>query len=161
MVVGDKKMSELEKIFLTSSLTITGGLIMFCATTLLQKLLLDPVLGLKKALAEVSYVMQYHAWVFHADDSSAPKERFEKVFEELRSYTARMRVEANSIIFYDLFAKFGFIPKYPDLIEAAGRLIRISNSLGGQKWEQMSSDTKAVQSLLRIDIGKPRFKREH
>lgn len=72
-----------------------------------------------------------------------------------------MRVEANSVVGYRFFAKLGFIPKYEDLIKAAGCLIRMSNNLGLGKYEEVSSDTKEVQNLLNIDIGKPSFKRKH
>jgi hypothetical protein len=30
--------------------------------------------------------------------------------------------------------------------------------LGREKWDQMDEDLKAVQSLLKIDIGRPKYK---
>jgi hypothetical protein len=152
--------NEATKILLTACATITGGAILFCITTLVQRLIFEPVLAFRKTLGDVSYCLQYHAWVFHTSDPRVPPERLEKVFEELRAQTARLRADANAIPAYDTFARIGWIPRYPDLIEASGRLIRISNSLGRETWDQMNDDLKTVENLLRIDIGRPKYKRE-
>ena len=132
---------------------------LFCVTTLLQKLFFEPVLALRKTLGEISYCLQYNAWVFYMGPPNVPKERYEKVFEELRSVTARLRADANAIFAYDFFAEAGLIPPHKDLVEASGNLIRISNQLGFNDSVQMRDDLKAVQTLLKIDIGRPHFKR--
>ena len=131
---------------------------MFCVTTLLSRFVFEPVLTLRKTLGDVSYCLQYNAWVFYMGHTMVPKERYEKVFEDLRSYTARLRADANAVFVYDLFAEMRWIPPYKNLIEASGYLTRISNSLGTQETVQMRDDLKAVETLLEIDIGRPRFK---
>lgn len=153
-------MSDLEKILWTSGVTLAGGMILFCLTTLLHKLVFEPVLTLRKTLGDVSYCLQYNAWVFYMGHTTVPKERYEKVFEDLRSYTARLRADANAIVAYGFFAEMGWIPTHKDLIEASGRLIRVSNNLGSQETTQTHDDLKTVESLLKIDIGRPSFKRE-
>ena len=147
-------MNETTKILLTAFTTIGGGIFLFSA----QKLIFEPILIFRKTLGDVSYCLQYHAWVFHMGTTDVPKERYEKVFDELRSQTARMRADANRILAYKFFASLGWLPKYADLIEAAGRLIRISNNLGREQWDQTSDDLNTVEKLLRIDIGKPTYK---
>jgi len=151
---------EATNIVLTACATIAGGTILFCITTLAQRLLFEPVLAFRKTLGDVSYCLQYHAWVFHTSDPRVPPGRVEKVFEELRAQTARLRADANAIVAYDTFASIRWIPRYADLIEACGRLIRISNNLGTEEWRQIDEDLKTVEKLLRIDIGRPRYKRE-
>jgi hypothetical protein len=150
-------LNDATKIFLTACATIGGGAILFCATTLVNKLVFEPVIAVRKALGDISYCLQYNAWVLHTTD--VPKERFEKVFDDLRSFTARLRADANAIMGYSFFSTVRWIPKYDDLIEGCGRLIRISNLLGREKWDQMDEDLKTVESLLGIDIGRPKYEK--
>ena len=149
--------SESIKILLTAGATIGGGTILFCATTLINKLVFEPVSAVRRALGDISYCLQYNAWVLHTTD--VPKERLEKVFDDLRSFTARLRADANAVIGYSFFSSIRWVPKYSDLIEGCGRLIRISNLLGREKWDQMDEDLKTVESLLGVDIGRPKFSR--
>jgi hypothetical protein len=136
-------------------------MILFCVTTLLQRLVFEPVINLRKTLGEVSYCLQYNAWVFHMGPSNVQKERYEKVFEELRSVTARLRADANAVVVYNLFGEMGWIPPHKNIVEATGNLIRISNNLGGQnQYVEMRDDLRTVQKLLKIDIGRPDFKKE-
>lgn len=58
-------MSELEKIFLTSALTIAGGVIVFVMGQLLSKFLIEPVHELRKAIGQVRFDLAYHAAVIH------------------------------------------------------------------------------------------------
>jgi hypothetical protein len=93
--------------------------------------------------------------------SNVQKERYEKVFEELRSVTARLRADANAVVVYNLFGEMGWIPPHKNIVEATGNLIRISNNLGGQnQYVEMRDDLRTVQKLLKIDIGRPDFKKE-
>src|ERR1039457_2716763 len=119
-------------------------MVLFCVTTLLARFIFEPILTLRKTLGDVSYCLQYHAWVFYMGDTTVPKERYEKVFEELRSYTARLRADANSIFLYDLFADIRWIPAHKDLVEASGRLIRISNRLGTEHHVEIHDDLKDI-----------------
>lgn len=146
-------LSDATKIILTACTTIGVGTILFCAT----KLMFEPVLAMRKTLGDISYCLQYHAWVFHKGD--VPQERYEKVFDDLRSSTARLRADANAVIVYRCFSAIRWIPKYSDLIEACGRLIRLSNTLGRKEWDQINEDLKTVETLLRIDIGRPNYKK--
>lgn len=149
---------DLFKIVLTASLTLLGGIALFCLTNILTKLFFDPVLALRKTLGDVSFCVQYHGWVFLASSDLIEKERLNKVFDELRTLTARMRAEADSIFCYHVFVRLRVLPPHRDLIEAAGYLIRISNCMGGPKNDLVFQDMHKVQELLKIDIGRPKYK---
>jgi hypothetical protein len=149
-------MTDSTGILLTACATVGVGTVVYWMT----RFVFDPVAAMRKSLGDISYCLQYHAWVFHMGRESIPPERLEKVFDELRSGTARLRADANQVFAYDFFAEFGVVPKHDDLIDASGRLIRISNSLGRDRWDQMTEDLDAVESLLRIDTGRPNYKRD-
>jgi hypothetical protein len=148
----------LEKILWAALATLAGGVVLFSVTTLL-KIIFEPLLTLRKTLGEVSYYVQYHAWVFYGGRETVPKERFEKTFDDVRSVTARLRANAYAVKGYNFFSELGCIPPYQNIVKASGHLIRISNELGRQD-PLMSEDLKAVASLLQIDIGRPNFKPE-
>ena len=151
-------MIEITKIVLTAALTLLGGVFLYCLTTILTKLLFDPVMALRKTLGDISFCVQYHGWVLVGSGGPIDKERFDKVFEELRTLTARMRAEANGIFCYHVFARLKVLPPYQDLIDAAGYLIKVSNCLGGPKSDLIFEDMHRVQDLLKIDIGRPKYK---
>ena len=152
-------MNETAKIILTSCGTAMIGVVIFCATSLLNKLVIEPLSALRKTLGDVSFCLQYHSWVFHQGKESVKPERYQQVFDDLRSYTARLRADANSVVGYSLFAWLGIIPRHADLIEAAGNLIGLSNTLGMDRWDDTHERFNKAGELLRIDVGRPRFKR--
>jgi hypothetical protein len=151
---------ELAKILLTAAFTIGGGIVLFCFTTVANKLFFEPVLALRKTLGDISFSLQYHAWAIHAGKGSVKAERLETIFEELRTLVARMRAEANSIIVYRWAERWGLIPPHQNIIDAAGHVIRLSNTLGSERWDTLDEDWKAVSQLLRIDVGRPKYKKD-
>lgn len=54
-------MSELTKILLTSSATALGAVLVFVASQVLGKLVIEPVQDLKKLLGEIQYALIFHA----------------------------------------------------------------------------------------------------
>jgi hypothetical protein len=151
---------ELAKVILTAVFTISGGVILFCFTTVANKLFFEPVLALRKTLGDISFSLQYHAWAIHAGEGVVKPERLEAIFEELRTLVARMRAEANSIIGYRQAERLRLIPPHQNIIDAAGHVIRLSNTLGSERWDTLAEDWKAVSQLLKIDVGRPKYKKE-
>src|SRR5688572_6794722 len=97
-------MSDLSKIALTASSTVFGGLLLFCITTIFNKLWIEPSLALRRTVGDVSYCIQYHAWAMFGKPPHVAKERLDAIFDELRKLTAKMRAEANGIPCYRLMA---------------------------------------------------------
>lgn len=146
---------------LTAVFTISGGIVLYCFTTVANKLFFEPVLALRNTLGDISFSLQYHAWAIHAGKGGAEPERLKTIFEELRTLVARMRAEANAIIGYRYAERLGLIPPHQNVIDAAGHIIRLSNILGSEKWDTLTEDWKAIPRLLRIDVGRPKYKKEH
>jgi hypothetical protein len=150
---------EIAKLILTAAFTICGGIILFCFTTVTNKLFFEPVLALRKTLGDISFSLQYHAWAIHAGKGVVKPERLETIFEELRTLVARMRADANSIIGYRRAERWGLIPPHQNIIDAAGHIIRLSNTLGSERWDTLEEDWKGVSRLLQIDVGRPKYKK--
>jgi hypothetical protein len=53
-------MTELEKIFLTSAVTIVGGLLVYISSQIFSKFLIEPIHELKKAIGDVNSISDYH-----------------------------------------------------------------------------------------------------
>lgn len=152
--------TELLKIVLTASLTLLGGVLIFCITTVLNKLFIEPVLSLRKILSDISFCIQCNAATIISTPANAQNDGLAKIYDEIRSLTARMRADANSIPCYFFFARAGIVPKYRNLIKASGHLTSISNLLGSGDYKSLWQDLHAVQDLLGVDIGRPEYKKD-
>lgn len=54
-------MDDFTKILLTSSLTAIGAVVVFVASQILGKLVIEPIQDLKKTLGEIRYSLVFHA----------------------------------------------------------------------------------------------------
>ena len=92
-------MDDLTKILLTSSLTAIGAVVVFVASQILAKLIIEPIHDLKKALGEIRYAL-----VFHAQAIMTPvgdREREDKASEALRKLACDLRSKVEAVPFYD------------------------------------------------------------
>jgi len=83
--------TELLKIVLTASLTLLGGVLIFCITTVLNKLFIEPVLSLRKILSDISFCIQCHAATIINTPATTQSDALAKIYDEIRSLTARIR----------------------------------------------------------------------
>ena len=100
-------------------------------------------------------MLQYQGWVIHMGKDNATPERMDEVFEGLRKLSAQLRSQAQLIPKYDLWVKLKLLPPKKNIIDAGGRLVRISNSLhNDNRWETIHTDSKEIEQLLGIAIPK-------
>ena len=122
-------MDDLTKILLTSSLTAIGAVVVFVASQILGKLVIEPVQEVKKLLGEIR-----HALVFHAPAILTPvgdRAGEDRAAEALRKLSCDLRSKIGSVPFYDKWARVskGFLPRQSDAREAAKQLLGLSNSV--------------------------------
>ncbi len=117
-------MTELEKIFVTSAVTILGGLFLYVIGQLLSKFFIDPAHELKKAIGEVRYNLAFHAPIIHTPASRKP-ERSQKAYEALMKSSCDLLVQVNAIPFYSRLSclTLGFLPSKQAIVGSA-RLLR-------------------------------------
>lgn len=124
-------MSELTKILLTIAGTIIGGVVVFAASQLLQRLVLEPIVAQRKAVAEIDVALTYWAWAYANPAEQEPGRTLparDKASEDLRKACSNLIGATNAIRCWRLASRVGAVP--PDSAREAGRfLIGLSNSL--------------------------------
>ncbi len=148
----------MNQIILTTILGFVAG----CAGLIFAKLIIDPYLEYRTVLKETSHTLIFHAGLINSrpfprrNDIAWPREDYEKAVEEhvsvskkVRDLSARLRSCVTPTL-----RVLRLVPPTNDLSDAAGRLIRISNSMleANKKFDLLYEDVKAVGQLLKIDV---------
>lgn len=134
-------MTELEKIFVTSAVTIGGGLFLYVIGQLLSKFFIEPAHELKKTIGEVRFNLAFHAPVIHTP-IARNNERSQKAYEALMKSSCDLLARVNAIPFYSLFSSLsrGFLPSKQAIVDASVQLRGLSTYVH-------ETDTKAINSL--------------
>ena len=145
-------MSELTKIFLTSGLTIVGGVILFVAGQIVVKFILEPMHGLKETLAGIQYAFIYHDQAIHTP-ISGDGDRSDKAAESFRKLASDVHSRACAIPFYRVVAalSFGFLPRKDNVRKAAIELRGLSNSVHQPDRSKNGDRVARICRLLGLD----------
>jgi hypothetical protein len=120
-------MTELEKILLSSAVTIAGAVLVYVIGQLLSKIFIEPIHELRKVIGEVRFNLAFHAPTIHT-----PIGRDERRSEEARSALMKsscdLLAKAHAIPRYDALSRLssGFLPSRGAIEDAAVRLRGLS-----------------------------------
>jgi hypothetical protein len=120
-------MDELFKIFLTSGLTIFGGVLVYVLGQIVSKFYIESIYEQKKIIAEINNVLIFYANQFYIHREFNPKA--EKVADEIRSLSTQLRARTESILSYSFFEKCKIVLPKKDIHSASSSLIGLSNSV--------------------------------
>ena len=134
-------MTELEKIFMTSAVTIFGGLILYVIGQLLSKFFIEPAHELKKAIGEVRFNLAFHAPIIHTPASRKP-ERSQKAYEALMKSSCDLLAQVSAIPFYSRLSGLsrGFLPSKQAIVDSAKHLRGLTTYVH-------ETDSKALDSI--------------
>lgn len=134
-------MTELEKIFVTSAVTISGGLFLYVIGQLFSKFFIEPTHELKKAIGEVRFNLAFHATVIHTP-ISRNSERSQKTHDALMKSSCDLLARVNAIPCYSRLSRLsrGFLPSKQVIIDSAVQLRALSTYVH-------ETDAKANESL--------------
>lgn len=137
-------MTELENIFVTSAVTIGGGLILYVTGQLLSKFFIEPSHELKKVIGEVRFNLAFHAPVIHTHISRNP-ERSQEAYEALMRNSCDLLARMNAIPFYSRISSLsrGFLPSKQAIVDSAVQLRGLSTYVH-------ETDAKANDALVTI-----------
>jgi hypothetical protein len=112
-------MTELDKILLTSGLTIIGG----CLEFSVQRFLLDPLNEQSRVLGRITFAMHYYAKEYnypinsdHADQSS--QQRYWAVADGLRELGSSLAETSQGVRLYWFWLVLGMTPRRKKIDEA-------------------------------------------
>lgn len=149
---GKRQMDDLTKILLISSLTALGTVVVFVASQILGKLVIEPVQEVKRLLGEIR-----HALVFHAPAILTPvgdRAGEDKAAEVLRKLSCDLHSKISSVPFYDQWAwvSKGFLPRQSDAREVAKDLLGLSNSVySSPRPDSNGARIAKIERLLRFE----------
>lgn len=145
-------MNELTKIFLTSALTIFGGVIVFVAGQFVVKFILEPMHSLKETLSAIQYAFIYHDQAIHTS-VVGDTERSDKAAETFRKLASDVHSRASAIPFYRVFAvrSRGFLPHQDNVRTAAVELRGLSNSVHQANRSKNFDRVAKICRLLGLD----------
>lgn len=120
-------MTELEKIFITSGLTIFGGVIVYALGQVLSKVWIEPAQDLRKTIAETRVALAVHAPIIHTPISRT-KETSEAASAALRKCSAELFARVHAIPAYGMLSAISgrYLPKRKLAVEAVRELRALS-----------------------------------
>ena len=139
-------MTELEKIFLTSFLTVLVGVVVFVIGQLLSRFLIEPVHTLKLTIGEVRYNL-----AFYAQEIMTPASRTEQRSDAARAALLKsscdLQRHAEAIPVYGFCRCLFAIPKHKAVADAAKWLRGLTTYLH-ETGEKANSHVSEVQSRI-------------
>ena len=135
--------------FLSAALTLGGGLLLFVASQLLSRFVLDPIGDLRRCIGEVAYAIMLHRNVLTNIRDLIP-EQIVVAESEIRRVAARLGAFDRCIPWHETFAAWEIIPCRRQLAEAVSELIGLSNTNGRTPEDSVRSRIDIVHRLLRI-----------
>jgi len=146
-------MSELEKIFLTSALTIFGGVLVYVIGQILVKFVIEPIHEQKKLLGEIADSLIFYSNIY-TSPGLIPKKSHE-AHEKFRQQATLLLSKTHMIPNYSFFSCLGMVVCQRDIEEAFSNLIGLSNSVfrsPNDSGTRNSDTAKKIKSLLKLKI---------
>jgi len=119
-------MSELLKIFITSGVTIIGGVFIFVCGQIVLKFFIEPILDQRRLIGELTSALIFYSDLI-ANPGNDDSDKRLQLSEELRKYASNLMAKTKAIPFYLLFSKIHFVIKFESLKEVSKQLIYLSN----------------------------------
>ena len=145
-------MDDLTKILLTAVATILGTVLVFIASQLIGKLVIDPVHDLKKLLGEIRYALVFHAQAILTPVGDRTGE--DEAATVLRRLSCDLLSKIGAIPFYNFWAAIsrGFLPKRPNAIAASKQLMGLSNSVHQEnRFDKNAARITKIEQLLNYE----------
>ena len=140
-------------------LTIFSGVAVFVLGQIILKLVIEPVHRFRSTIADISYALVYYADIY-SNPGITGKEREEETKQKLRTLSSELNAATYLIPKYDLTRRVFGLPQREKVVEAAGQLIGLSNSLHSEKFDRGTKNfTRYQQICMNLNIYLPKGER--
>ena len=116
-------------------LTIFSGVTVFVAGQVFLKLVIEPVHRFKATVSDISYALVYYADIY-TNPGVTGEERETDAKQKLRTLSSELNAATYLIPKYEWARLFFGLPQRDKVVEAAGTLIGLSNSLHDSKFNR-------------------------
>lgn len=141
----------------TAALTLLGGCALFLFSQLITEGIIKPYIGYRRVLADITHTLVYHNNIIVTDPAGSKPDEHAQISAKLRELSAQLRSSITALPFHTLLLLLRLVPPQHRILDAAGRLIRISTRLletKEKKHDEIFQDMAAIGALLRIDTPK-------
>lgn len=146
------KHMDLLNIFMTSALTILGGVLIYVIGEIVAKFFIVPIYEQRLIISQiidaaVFYSNRVNAWEINEEN--------EKIVNEFRSLSTKLRAKTYFIPLYFLCEKYGFVLFKKDVDYIAEKLIGLSNSIYRREGSEVNYFFKFKQEIserLGVDL---------
>jgi hypothetical protein len=133
-------------IFLTSALTIVGGVSVYVAGQIITRFFIDPYHEYRKVVGEIGHTLVYYANV----SASSRREDQEEASTALRRNAGLLRITAHAIPAYKIYAKIGLVPGWETVMAASSALIGLSNGVYEAGHDEINRNRTRVITALNL-----------
>jgi hypothetical protein len=148
-------MADLDKILLTSGLTVIGG----CLVFVLQRFILEPLNDQSKVLGRIAFAMhdygrEYNYPIDPQQADQASQQRYWAVADRLRELGSSLAETSQAIRWYRFWLLLGLTPRRKRINDAIGLLTRMSNNMfafdAATRAEQIRQNWEDADSIARL-----------
>ena len=147
-------MSQLMSIFLTSGLTIFGGVVVLILGEVVKGAFILPIQDLARLRGKINYALIFYANVISNPGLGSP-EHLQEVQTVLRHRASQLLSKSNAIPWYGVWHRLGFLPKRGNIERASMLLIGLSNSIFKSEYGERN-DNYRMEILWLVGISKNR-----
>lgn len=142
---------DLTNIFLTSGLTIFGGIFIYTCGQVISKFYLVPVDNLLKAIGEVAHTLIYYA-NYYSNPGTGTEEMMSEVSIVLRQQASQLSSKVYAIKAHKVFSLLRIIPKNESVLSASSQLIGLSNSIKRGDAVENDDRRRKIAELLNMKL---------
>jgi len=134
-------MNSWDQIILTSVITITGGVFIFCLGQIILKFFIEPIQELDQCRGKTCDILIFYRNIY-LNPNSASEDKMKEISAKLRGLAVVLLAKKSMIRGYNFFEKINIVVTHENILIAHKNLIGLSNSI--QKVEPME-----VQSTIK------------
>ena len=134
-------MSSWHQIILTSIITITGGVSIFCLGQIILKFFIEPIQELDQCRGKTCDILIFYRNIY-LNPNSASEDKMKEISKEIRELAVMLLAKKSMIREYNFLEKINIVITQENILIAHKNLIGLSNSI--QKIEPME-----VQSAIK------------
>ena len=151
-------MSDILKIFLTSSFTIIGGIVIYTSGQIISRFIIDPIHEQKRIIGEIADALIYYANVYNTPGMWSD-EKMDLVREKFRQLATLLQSKTHLVPFYCFFVKYKMVTNAKAIYKSSENLILLSNSvhnppnvIAGNTGQQNNQVAEEIKKLLNLKI---------
>jgi len=126
--------------------TILTGVLTYIGGQLILKMILEPVQEMRKTIGNISHSLIHYANIIH-NPGALSKDAIHNASDHLRSLSSEIQSHLYLVPLYNATAKVFRLPSREKVLEAAGALMGLSNSVFRESASVYKHNTKRVEII--------------